>query len=179
MEEEKTMTGAERGSIMHYIMQHLDLTQLDSIGEIQTQVEKMVLEEFLTEEQAKAANINRIFKFFNSPIGRRLRAADKVYREAPFNIEISPEEVFPQEEGYDSNDKVLLQGVIDCYFIEKGKTVLLDYKTDYINGDEREYAIERYKTQIDYYTKALETALGKKIDERYIYFFHTGNAVGL
>lgn len=178
MEGEKTMTGAQRGSIMHYIMQHLDLAKVYDIEEIKAQVEKMVLEEFLTREQAKAADINKIFKFFNSFIGRRMRGADKVYREMPFNIEISPNEVFP-DEGYDCDEKILLQGVIDCYFIEKGKTVLLDYKTDYIDGDEREYANERYGIQIAYYSKALERVLGKNIDEKYIYFFHTGNAVSL
>lgn len=163
---------------MHYIMQHLDLAKVYDIEEIKAQVEKMVLEEFLTREQAKAADINKIFKFFNSFIGRRMRGADKVYREMPFNIEISPNEVFP-DEGYDCDEKILLQGVIDCYFIEKGKTVLLDYKTDYIDGDEREYANERYGIQIAYYSKALERVLGKNIDEKYIYFFHTGNAVSL
>lgn len=179
MQEAKTMTGAERGSIMHYIMQHLDLTHINSIEEIKAQVDKMVIEEFLTKEQAKAADVNRLFKFFDSSLGRRMRAAEKVYREMAFNIEISPQEVFVDEEYYDYDDKILLQGVIDCYFIEKGKTVLLDYKTDYIDGDEREYANQRYGIQIAYYSKALERVLGKNIDEKYIYFFHTGNAVSL
>ena len=177
MQQEKTMTGAERGSIIHYIMQHLDLKYINSIEEIKAQIDKMVIEEFLTNEQAKVADINRILKFFNSPIGRRMKTADKVYREMAFNMEISPQEVFAGEEYRDSQDNILLQGVIDCYFIEKGKIVLLDYKTDYIDGNEREYANERYGIQIAYYSNALERALGKKIDEKYIYFFHTGNAV--
>ena len=179
MEEEKTMSAAQRGSIMHYIMQHLDLANVDSIDAIKSQVNQMVLDEYLTVEQAKTANINKIFGFFKSDLGQRIKGADRVYREMPFNIEISPEEVFINGEYKDSDDKILLQGVIDCYFIEKDKAILLDYKTDYIDGDEKEIADKRYKLQIDYYTKALETILGKKIDERYIYFFYTGNAVNV
>ena len=177
LEEEKTMDAAKKGSIMHFVMQHLDLTKsLDTLG-IRAQIEHLVTDEYMTSEEAKAVNIGSIVRFFGTELGQRVLMADKVYREKSFNIEISPEEVYPGKGYIDFDEKILLQGIIDCYFIENDKIILADYKTDYIDGDEKEIAVRRYKTQIDYYSKALETILGKKVAERYIYFFHTGNAV--
>ncbi len=177
LEEEKTMGAAKRGSIMHFVMQHLDLTKpLDTTG-IKVQIERLVTDEYMTSEEAKAVNIGSIVRFFESDLGQRMLKADKVFREKTFNIEISPEEVFPGDDYINLGEKILLQGIIDCYFIENDRIILADYKTDYIDGDEKEIAVKRYKTQIDYYSKALETILDKKVAERYIYFFHTGNAV--
>lgn len=176
MEEEKTMSGAQRGSIMHYIMQHLDLDRVDSLEEIKAQVNDLVLHDFITEEQAKAVAPNKIVNFFKTDLGKRIKSGDKVYREMPFNIEISPEEVFKDKDYKGLEDKILLQGVIDCYFIEKDKIILVDYKTDYVDGNEREIAEKKYRIQIEYYTKALETILGKKVDEKYIFFFYSNKA---
>lgn len=176
LEEERTMSAAKRGSIMHFIMQHLDLRNVSNIDGIKTQVEQMVVQEFLTIEEAKAADTNRIYEFFKSDLGERLLSAEKVFREKAFNIEISPGEVYPDQDYKDMDDKILLQGIIDCYFFEDDEIILLDYKTDYIDNNEKEKA-EAYKIQIDYYTKALKTILGKNVKERYIYFFHSGNGV--
>jgi len=177
MEEEKTMSRAQRGSIMHYIMQHLDLDRVNSLEEIKAQVNDLVLHDFITEEQAKAVAPSKIVNFFKTDLGKRIIEGDKVYREMPFNIEISSEEVFKDKDYKGLEDKILLQGVIDCYFIEKDRIILVDYKTDYVDGNEKEIAEKRYRIQIEYYTKALETILDKKVDEKYIFFFHSNKAV--
>lgn len=175
MEKEKSISAAQRGSIVHYIMQHLDIGQVGTVDTIKSQVEQMVANDYLTIEQAKIVNYKKILDFFKSHLGQRILNADKVYREIPFNIEISAGEVF--DEYKDVDEKILLQGVMDCYFIENDNIILLDYKTDYIDGDEGEIAQKRYGIQIDYYSKALELILGKKVSEKYIYFFHTGKGV--
>ena len=176
MEEEKTMGAAKRGSIMHFVMQHLDLEKVFSSNEIRKQAEQLAAEEFLTAEEAKAVDINKIYEFFKSNIGQRMLKAKEVFREKAFNIEISPEEVYPDKGFKETDDKILLQGIIDCYFTEGEDIILLDYKTDYIDNNENEKA-QMYKLQIDYYEKALEKILGRNVKERYIYFFYTGNAV--
>ena len=51
--------------------------------------------------------------------------------------------------------------------------ILVDYKTDYVNNNE-DLIKDRYKIQIDCYTKALENITGKKVIERYIYLFSNG-----
>ncbi len=179
MEEERTISAAKRGSIMHYVMQHLDLTKIDSVESIKAQIEQLVIEEFITREQSKVVNAYNIYRFFNSDLGKRIRKADEVYREMPFNMEIKPEEVFSDKDYSDLDERILLQGVIDCYFIEDGKAILVDYKTDYVDGNEEELAYKRYKVQMDYYTKALERIGDKIVEEKYIYFLYSGNFVKL
>lgn len=161
---------------MHFVMQHLDLEKVFSSNEIRKQAEQLAAEEFLTAEEAKAVDINKIYEFFKSNIGQRMLKAKEVFREKAFNIEISPEEVYPDKGFKETDDKILLQGIIDCYFTEGEDIILLDYKTDYIDNNENEKA-QMYKLQIDYYEKALEKILGRNVKERYIYFFYTGNAV--
>ena len=171
------MTAAEKGSAMHYVMQHLDLDKTDTLEDIEEQIQKLYEEEFIIEQWAKAVDAKKIYKFFSSPIGKRIKKADKVYREMPFNIEASWEEIFPDEEGVKSEEKILIQGIIDLYFMEGEKVILLDYKTDYVDKNNIEDVISRYKTQIRYYEKALNKALKRDVDEKYIYLFSIDKVV--
>ncbi|MEA4960958.1 helicase-exonuclease AddAB subunit AddA [Lutispora sp.] len=177
LEGKKALASAERGSMMHYIMQHLDLSDTGSMEAIGAQVQRLYEEEYITEEWARAADIKRIYSFFSSPLGRRIKNSKKVYREMPFNIEASPNEVFVDGDMDDSEEKILIQGIIDLYFEEEDRLVLLDYKTDYVDKNNIDEVISRYKTQISYYEKALQIALKRAVDEKYIYLFHTGEAV--
>ena len=72
---------------------------------------------------------------------------------------------------------MLRESVIDAYFEEDGEFVLLDYKTD-SKVDEAELR-KRYKTQLDYYAKALERLEGKKVKEVLIYSFFLGRVISL
>ena len=74
-------------------------------------------------------------------------------------------------------DTILVNGIIDCYFIEKGKVVLLDYKSDrtYDEGELK----ERYRIQLQLYKIALERALGLPVEETYIYSLAMGREISL
>ncbi len=172
LESSSNMSAAEKGTILHYVLQHLDLSRVESRQEIQNQVSHMVAAEMLTDEQTKVLNINKILKFFDSPLGKRLLKAQRIYREIPFNIELSASEVFKELsiEAYEEQ-KVLLQGVIDCCFIENDMIILLDYKTDYVPDGKTDELREKYSIQLEYYKKALEQITNMKVSERYIYLF--------
>lgn len=92
----------------------------------------------------------------------------------PFYLNLPSNRVYENVEG----EEVLVQGVIDLYFIDKeNKLVLLDYKTDRIK-DEKEL-FERYNEQLELYKMALEKALNKKVDEIYIYSTHLGREINI
>ncbi|HHY77179.1 MAG TPA: helicase-exonuclease AddAB subunit AddA [Clostridiales bacterium] len=179
LKTDDVMTAAERGSAMHYVMQHLDLNKTDTLEEIEEQINRLYEEEYITEQWAKAVDAEKIYKFFSSPIGKRIKKADKIYREMPFNIEASWQEIFPDGEGTKPEDKIIIQGIIDLYFMEGEKLVLLDYKTDYVDRNNIDEIISRYKTQIQFYEKALNKALKRDVDEKYIYLFSIDQAVKL
>jgi ATP-dependent helicase/nuclease subunit A len=173
LEESKTMSAAERGTIMHFVMQHLDIKNAATIEDIQQQVERMQSNELLTEEQSKTIKAARLLKFTASSLGQRMAAAE-INREVPFNMEISCTDIYKDlDAAVYGQHKVMLQGVIDCYFEEEDGLILVDYKTDYVKDNE-DLIKERYRIQIDCYTKALESITGKKVVERYIYLFYNG-----
>ena len=107
-----------------------------------------------------------------------LQAAN-IYREIPFNIELHCREIYKDlpAEGY-AQETVLVQGVIDCYFEEGEDIVLIDYKTDYVSNRNTDIIKEKYRIQIDYYAKALESITGKRVTEKYIYLFRNGETIG-
>ena len=62
LEAEKGLSAAERGSILHFVLQHLDFKKAETIEDIKQQIADMISLELLTEEQAKAVDILRILK---------------------------------------------------------------------------------------------------------------------
>ena len=72
---------------------------------------------------------------------------------------------------------VLVQGIIDAWFIEDGEIVLLDYKTDRVEDEET--LLRRYRLQLELYKRALEAATNKKVKEVYIYSFDLGSVIKL
>lgn len=175
MEEKKGLSGAEKGTAVHAVMQHLNLNNI-SLEAIKDKICEMRVRELLTEEQASSVNAEKILRFFSSEIGERmLKAKDTVKREVPFSIKLKSTEVDKSlpEEIYGS-EMQLLQGVIDCYFEEEEGILLLDYKTDYATEENMEEIKQRYKKQIYYYDLALNRILGNPSKEKYIYLFSNG-----
>jgi ATP-dependent helicase/nuclease subunit A len=179
MEESKGLSAAEIGTILHFIMQHLDFRRVKTIEDITFQVGEMVFNELLTEQQAKTVKVSKIFDFFHSSLGTRMLESERVYREMPFNIEVASTEFYKELETHYTDETLLLQGVIDCFFEEGGKLVLLDYKTDYVPKDNANELKEKYRLQIEYYTKALEQLTGKRVKDRYIYSFWNGEVLDM
>ena len=131
--------------------------------------------ELLSKEELKGIKANKIFNFFKSNLGKRMLESYnngfEIYRELPFYTEISPLEI---EEGLSENikdEKVRLQGVIDCFFYEGDNIILLDYKTDYVEEGNEEEMLKRYTIQINYYREALKKITGKDVEESYLYLF--------
>jgi len=178
LEEATEMTAVEKGSLMHFVLQHIDFGGEVSENGIRKQVEGMVAAELLTEVQAQNVGSRKILGFMRSALGRRMAAAEKLYREVPFTIEVGAKEVFGDFISGDNEcETVVLQGIIDCYFEEEGKLVLVDYKTDYVPDSDIEQIKEKYRPQIEYYARALNQITGKEITGKYIYSFWLGSII--
>ncbi len=171
----KELTPAQKGSIMHFVMQHLDFTRVQDQKAIRQQIEMMVKQEILLEDEARTVNTTKIYRFFRSPLGQRILKARDVEREVPFNQLRSATEIIDTTTNPD--EKLLVQGVIDLFFHEGDEIVLIDFKTDYITEQNREELIIFYQLQLKLYKEALQTILGKKVKESYLYFFGIDEAV--
>jgi ATP-dependent helicase/nuclease subunit A len=178
LEEATEMNAAEKGSLLHFVLQHMNFGEELSEAGIRKQLEAMVTAELLTEVQSQNVNIHKLVSFIKSPLGRRVIEAKRLYREMPFTMEVDCTEVFGSLEGCTHvGETIVLQGIIDCYFEEEGKLVLVDYKTDYIPQGKTDEIKEKYRTQIEYYARALEQITGKEIAGKYIYLFWNGEVL--
>lgn len=200
MEPDKGLSAAHKGTVMHFVMQRLDLGRLSAamkapvagagsgseaeqsdglVREISQQLTSMTDNELLTAAEAESVKPEAVAAFFRSPLGKRMLAIhSSIHRETAFTIEIKCSEAIKDFAGSTACDEtMLLQGVIDCWFETEDGLVLLDYKTDYVPAGRSEIIRDRYRVQIDYYTKALEKITGKKVKERYLYLFYSGELV--
>ncbi len=177
VEEEKSFSGAEKGTIIHFVMQHLDLENVESIDKINAQIQRMIDCELLTMEEASVIEDWRILAFFNSHIGKRMLSASNVYREVPFNFIKKACDI--AVDWQDCKENLLIQGIIDCYFEEGDGIILLDYKTDYLFFGSRKEMIEQYRIQMELYKEALESITCKKVKETYLYLFSANEEVKL
>ncbi|QLG39259.1 helicase-exonuclease AddAB subunit AddA [Paenibacillus sp. E222] len=199
--EEKQLTGAERGTVYHTLMQHLpvDGSPVDSQIVEQTLL-RLVELQILLPHQAEVIESDQLAGFFNTEPGTELLRAEWVKREIPFIYGLpahhSPAEwlhnLLPdagmQTLEEDSkmqasleNETVLVQGIIDCLYEVDGELVLLDYKTDRVleHRGGLDKLTENYRFQLELYARAIEDILGRKVDRKWLYFFDGGHAVKL
>ena len=107
-------------------------------------------------------------------INKYLDEAKKTYKEQPFYINIPVKELYESK----SNEKILVQGIIDLYYItENEEIILVDYKTDYVPENKSSYLKEKYQSQLNLYKRALEQALGKKVTRAYIYSTYLNDSI--
>ena len=128
----------------------------------------------MDETVADAVPARNIAAFFSGELGQRLLRAETVRREVEFNLRIGARELL----GADTDETVLLQGIIDCCFAENGEWVLIDYKTDRVAQNYSAYdAAKKHFAQLRLYKTALERLTGRKVRQSYIYLFSIGKAV--
>ena len=72
----------------------------------------------------------------------------------------------------------MVQGVIDCFFREGDKYVLIDYKNSYVDPERKKEGLDRiketYSSQVELYREALQLIKGGDVYESYLYLFSEG-----
>ena len=170
-ESEKTMTGAERGTAYHRAIQLLDLSKIRELeGRALVDAIRISLDEFtakrlMTPVQREAVRPSMLAKFLDGEVGRRLRAATEIHQEWSFNVMLRTEEALTESEvGRFAGEELLVQGTIDCCFIEDGQWVLLDYKTD--RSRDVDALKAHYQNQLRVYALALERITGIPVKQK-------------
>ena len=194
--EKDEVSGTVRGSAFHRVMELLDFESLlgtyfeefpvdyrmyqEALQETSKQQKLAVdLRDFLqketatlrlSEEYARAINVNKIIHFLQSELAYRMWKAERsgqLYREQPFVLGVSAGKL---GEDFPEDEKVLIQGIIDVFFVEDREIVLLDYKTDVISSMQDLW--NRYAVQLDYYEEALRKLMNRNVKEKVLYSFY-------
>jgi len=171
--QKEAVSATVRGNAYHKVMELLDFETVRpgecSLQQLQEFLDAQVKSGFLTEEYREAVNEKKLLHFLQDPVALRMaRAAQagRLYREQPFVFGIDAKrlnQAFPEAE------KVLIQGIIDVFFVEEDGIVLLDYKTDRVETGEELW--NRYETQLHYYEEALCKLMDMPVKEKMLYSF--------
>ena len=175
--EKEVTRGAARGTAYHCVMECLDYTQVKTYQEIDRQIQTLVENHKMSPEEGESIRRKDILAFSGSELGMRMQRAaldKKLHREQPFVMKVDMKNL---DDSWNGDETVLVQGIIDAYFIEGEEIVLVDYKTDRIGQGEESKLIERYRTQLEDYALALERMLHKKVKQKYIYSFALQKAI--
>lgn len=179
--ETQGMTGAERGSAYHRAMQLLDLKALCGLSgaalteAVRAQLNAMEAAGLMDAGQRDAVRPWNLARFLESALGQRLLHGANVRREWPFNVLMRAEDVLDLQETPVLDGTLIVQGVLDCCFVENGEWILLDYKTD--RADDRQRLIEQYRRQLDTYALALERITGMRVREKWMCLLGVADAV--
>lgn len=169
------LSAAGIGTAMHTFMEEADFHKVYTEEDIAGLAEELVQRGRLTAEESRQLRKKELLQFFRSTLAERLRNAESIERERPFSMLMQPRELFFGEEYRKVTDDIVVNGIFDCFFVENGAGILLDYKSDRIY-DEKELR-ERYCIQMKLYRMALERTLGIPVKEVYLYSFAMGKAI--
>ena len=166
-DDEIKITNAEKGTLIHLCMQKLDVLKAEySYEEIKELIQKLVFQKTITLKEAEAIPINKVYQFTKSNIWKEMTQAKEVQREKPFYIHIPAKEIYQE----DVQENLIVQGIIDLYYVTRNnELILVDFKTDYVENGEEKKLVQKYKTQLEMYKKALEISKEKRVDNIYIY----------
>lgn len=169
------LTKMKKGTIMHIMMQNIPLCEKCSDEAYIKDFSRSMLQKgVFTDKEAECVDCRLISEFFKSDLGRKMLSSGDVKRELPFEINIDASEIYKD---YSGDEKILMQGIIDCLFVYENALYLLDYKTDVIYSDIAKTVKQRYGLQIEYYKKAARILYPDLEIKSCIYLFCTGDTV--
>ncbi len=151
------ISSSQRGTLIHFVLQNINLDNVESVDAISLQIDSMINNGIFDGKYKDVIDIEAIYSFFCSDIGKRMLNSNQIYREFKFCVDLPANEL-----GYEANDEtILVQGVIDCCFIENDHFIIIDYKTGSLK--------EKYKKQLELYRHCLEISTGRSVKETHIY----------
>lgn len=170
---ESTTTGTVFGNAVHLLMQHIDFSKVNSLENVQDEIQRITDCGYMSAELAAAIDPEKILTFFKTEPGDLLRRSKEILREFRFSILDAAERYIATL----TNEQILLQGVIDCAVLEDDGITIIDFKTDKVNPSTISDVMDGYTPQVQAYMHALSRIYEKPIKAAYLYFFHMDQLV--
>lgn len=159
------LTAGQRGISTHKYLQYCNFEKaaMNSKRELTSLVEQG----HLSDVEAKAVRLDKIDAFFQSKTAQNIINSDNVLRERKFTISVPVTELDNSMQREFSEEKIIIQGMVDCVYVEGKKAVVVDYKTDRIKSLAQ--LKERYSEQLSIYKRAVKEILDVETVEAVIY----------
>ena len=176
-EAHRTLSPTERGTATHLAMQLLPLRAYETENEVAAELEKLHRRGSLTAQETEAIRPGALLTFYQTSVGRTITALPKerVWREFKFSLLTPATKYFPENGG---DETLLLQGVADLFYeTDAGELVVVDFKTDHVTPATSPMRAQAYAPQLAIYADALSEITGKRVAEKYLWFFATGELI--
>ncbi|MBE6729912.1 MAG: hypothetical protein E7568_06745 [Ruminococcaceae bacterium] len=158
------LTYAQRGTAVHKIMQYMNFD--NAVADFEKEIERLLEWEYISEEEAKVDTVH-IKRFIESDLFKRMYASDTLKREMKFLTFVPAGNIHEDMPESLKDEKIVVQGAVDCMFVENGEIVIVDFKTDRVKSEKR--LIDAYAEQLNIYAVACEKIIGLKVKEKIIY----------
>lgn len=168
------LSAAQKGTATHSFMQYADYEKAKD--NVESEIDRLCEYGIITQAEAKSINKAAIKRFFESDLAKRMLSSELILREKKFTIEIPVNELYDGMDDF-SDEKVMIQGIADCAFLENGKLVVVDYKTDNLT-DEDDFR-RKYAEQVRLYKKALSICTDYEVSETLLYSFRLSKAISV
>ncbi len=169
VEKTADTTDRNKGIIAHAIMQNIDFNRLE---EFDLQLKEMVKRGILLGEEISSVNTERLKRALSSKLFGRLKEYS-LYREKSFIVTASASELYGEEYAQ-TNEKVVMQGVIDLLAVKERSVAVIDYKYSRASAEK---LADRYKKQLDLYAQTAAELLGKEIESETIVNLFSGEVI--
>ena len=171
--DDMVFSAAEKGTMTHKVLQQIDF----ECSDIKAFANKLEQRGILPKGAAEAMHYEWIEKFLESDVVRRAKQSSNVQKEVPFVVKRKASEIYGN---INSDEDVLIQGIIDMCFIEDGRWILVDYKTNKVTeSNTKENILNEYKGQLEIYKGALEDITGIGVAQAGLYLLSVSDTVWL
>ncbi|HOQ05368.1 MAG TPA: helicase-exonuclease AddAB subunit AddA [Anaerohalosphaeraceae bacterium] len=172
--KKSTLSSAQIGSAAHLLLARLDLHSKPDRQQVANTIEALAAEGLINSQTAAALETEWILGFFDSELGQLvLKYPDRVHREWAFTVSVSARQarIAPTDE------KIIIQGIVDLLLDSPDGLVLADFKTDRVSEGQWPGRVERYRPQLRLYALAVEKVLGRMPLRAYLYFLAHSKSV--
>ncbi len=166
------LSAAQRGIAVHSFMQYADYE--NAKRDLEGEIHAVFSRGLITERERDEIDRRQLSAFFESELCSRILKSSLVMREKKFTISVPVGEIYPELSHF-NEERVMIQGIADCAFLEDGELVVLDYKTDRLESEEA--FADKYSNQVKTYKKALELCTGYKVRQTLLYSFRLSKEI--
>ena len=161
-----SVSGAQRGSALHLLMQKVDFTSDITLDSLEQLLRSLVESNEITPEVAAKVPVTQAYEFFQSTFGQWIvQNSHALVREQAFSYVLEANEFF---KSIQTDDLMMIHGIIDGYIELDDEIVVFDYKTDYVvdSTEGIQSIVRKYKEQLNIYADALAISCNKNVTRK-------------
>jgi ATP-dependent helicase/nuclease subunit A len=168
-----------RGQTVHTALEFIHVTAATSAAAVNAELDRLVAAGTIRAEDRPLVDAEALAWFFDTELGRRIRAAPDAYRREWMFVAAAPAAMFDTGVATADADRVLVRGVVDGILAAPNAVELLDFKTDRTPPDAVMVRAAAYRMQLELYSTAVAEVFRRPVQAAHLVFLHPRRIVEL